>query len=239
MHPPCDEDKLLLFCNGQLFISTLCMFLQQSWYWETVRSWSRAGIYLIVGQVPPTAGTWVVQTVETLLRQVLAPLWSRHFLHISQIPFAQSAWAWNWEVLLAASIWMHHGATCFQSPPFCLLFGLSFQNMFLLSIIGVEQAYMTVWHQLFHGERVRGKEAMFPAIHCLIFHQSYLLLRACLYAVNGLCLGTSAVLGQQDRIWCAERHGEGMHAAVLALQRFFKLKKPSLCPPLQGRPLLL
>lgn len=68
---------------------SLCMFLQQSWYWETVRSWSCAGIYLIVGQVPPTAGTWVVQTVETLLRQVLAPLWSRHFFHISQIPFAQ------------------------------------------------------------------------------------------------------------------------------------------------------
>jgi len=60
---------------------------------------------------------------------------------------------------------------CFQCPPFCLLFSLSFKNMFLLFSVRAEQACMTVWHQLFHGESVRGKEEMFT-IHCLIFNES-------------------------------------------------------------------
>lgn len=128
---------------------------------------------------------------------------------------------------------------------------------------GSEQARMSAWHQLLHRERLRRKEETFLAVHCSIFPWSYLSLRACLYAhaTQGLCLLTSAVLEEQGRNWCAGRRVEGMCAAALQCwlcgsliasltftfsnERIQKegtspatqceFKKPSLCPPLQGR----
>lgn len=92
-----------------------------------------------------------------------------------QIPLAQTWDQGMGRELGSAAGCQHLNASCSYVLPvssFLLLFGLSFQNIFLLFIIGAEQACMTVWHQLFHGERVRGKEEKFPAIQAF---------RACLY----------------------------------------------------------